>query len=172
MSGTVAKFMRCFFNSVVIGFFCISSIPQVGAIYVTSTTPERTVSPPITPAELPEPEDSPVEANVPEATPVPKSGWTLWYSFVSLNDSPPPWSHPVWLADDRADGVPEAVCLSERMKSWAMYVDNLKKGMTTYFSGSPGKNLMVYHKISNRLIFKLDLRCAPVGVDPDDGESQ
>ncbi len=77
----------------------------------------------------------------------------------------------MWLADDRTDGVPEEVCLSEQMKTWTMYVDNLKKGMTTYFSGSPGKNLMVFHKISNRLIFKLYLRCAPVGVDPNDQES-
>ncbi len=165
MSDTVDRLMRCFFNSVIMGFFCMISIPQVGAIYVTSTTPEKTISLPITTPDIPEPE-------VPEPAPVPKSGWTLWYSFVSLNDSPSPWVHPMWLADDRADGVPEEVCLSEQMKTWTMHVDNLKKGMTTYFSGSPGKNLLVFHKISNRLIFKLDLRCAPVGVDPNDEESQ
>lgn len=171
MRETVDKFMRCFFNSAIIGYFCIISIPQVGAIYVTSTTPEKTVSPPIPTPEIPEPEENPIEAKGPDPAPVPKSGWTLWYGFVSLNDNPTPWSHPMWLADDRADGVPEEVCLSEQMKTWAMYVDTLEKGTTTYFSGSPGKNLKVFHKISNRLIFKLDLRCAPVGVDPNDEES-
>ena len=69
-----------------------------------------------------------------------------------------------------ADGVPEEVCLSEQMKTWTTHVDYLKKGTTIYFSGSPGKNLLVFHKISNRLIFQLDLRCAPVGVDPNDEE--